>query len=360
MANNLFSIVNSVTGNVVLSQGGYGFQPVIDDFQNASFINIVTYNITSFRGSELVTLIKDIPLEIPVNLILNIPKKSYGSSDAANQIYWYLRTLERHNFNDLNVYFNFSNHAKLIMTNNKAYIGSQNFSDASVDKIELGIIVENTKDLEKIRNNIFEVIKSNSIRYATSHYIIVMEEIKGNMGGVLEKLRSNIFTVVGDLPYMPEFEIFDINHAYFPSEEWSKFIDLERNLFEVIESISEEYGDFFNDSQANILREALKDQLGLFISNVNDFKKYMDSSENRLWDRFYEIDIGETDSTMNIVLNELQGDKDDKFSHLNGEELLVMFDQIEPVVENILDLIEEIKHIMLRETIYENLELIEE
>ncbi len=246
------------------------------------------------------------------------------------------------------------------MTNNKAYIGSQNFSDASSEKIELGIIVESKRDIEKINNNIFELIKSNSIRYATSDYVRVMEEIKENMEGVFENLRSNIFTIVGDPPYIPEIEIFDINDACFPKEEWYKFIELDEKLFETIDNICEEYSGFFNDSQANNFKEALKVQLSLFISNINDFKEFMDSRESKLWERFYEIDTGETDSTMNTVLKELDADKDDKFHHLNGEELLVMFDQIEPIVENILKLIEEIKHIMLKNTIYENLNLIEE
>jgi len=39
---------------------------------------------------------------------------------------------------------------------------------------------------------------------------------------------------------------------------------------------------------------------------------------------------------------------------LNGEELLEIFDQIAPIIESILDLVEEIKYAMLRNTVYEN------
>lgn len=36
------------------------------------------------------------------------------------------------------VYFCFSNHAKIIMTDNIAYVGSSNFSEESADNFELG------------------------------------------------------------------------------------------------------------------------------------------------------------------------------------------------------------------------------
>lgn len=38
------------------------------------------------------------------------------------------------------VYFCFSNHAKIVMTNNIAYIGSSNFSEESADNFESGFI----------------------------------------------------------------------------------------------------------------------------------------------------------------------------------------------------------------------------
>ncbi|MDL0420940.1 hypothetical protein P5F75_15190 [Caldifermentibacillus hisashii] len=360
MQDNIFITLKSISGDVVLSQGGYGFQSVIDDFEKASYINIVTYSIRPFEDSELLSIIKKIPYSVPVNIVLNIPKKSYNSSDASKQVYWYLRTIERQKFNDLNVYFNFSNHAKLIMTNNKAYIGSQNFSDASSDKVELGIIVKGASDVERINKEIFETIRSNSIRYATSDYVIKMEEIQGIMDGVLENLRYDIFTIAGDPPYTPEIEIFDINRAHFPKEEWSKFKDLDESLFDIIDIISVEYEGVFNNNRAEFLKVELQTHLKTFISKVDKFAEYLYSWESRVFDRFYEVDDGDTDSTMNYVLGNLEEEKAEKFEHLNGEELLNNFDQIKPIIESILDLVEEIKYEMLKRTVYENQEQIED
>jgi len=346
--------LESITGDVVLSQGVYGFKPVIDDFGNAKYINIVTYNIKSYEDSELLSMIKSIPLDVPVNLVLNIPKKSLGTPDASKQVYWYLKTLERHKFNDLNIFFNFSNHAKLIMTNNKAYIGSQNFSDTSTNKLELGIIVDNVNNVDRINRMIFETIKYNSIRYATSDYVIKMEEIHEVMKGLLKNLRYNLFTVVVDSPYTAEIEIFDINQVHFPNEEWSRFKDLEESLFIIINDISENYEEFFDNTKAKSLRVELKNQLDLFISKLDNFREYIDSYDRRFMDRLYNIETGDTDSTMNAVLIELEDEKESYFDHLNGEELLEIFDQIAPIIESILDLVEEIKYAMLRNTVYEN------
>jgi len=353
-------ILNSITADVVLSVDGYGFQTIIDDFENANYINIVTYNITTYGESELLSFIKEIPFDIPVNIILNIPKKSFGSTDAYKQIQWYLNTLERQKFNDLNIYFNFSNHAKLVMTNNKAYIGSQNFSDSSSGKVELGIVVSNTDDVARINNNIFETIKSKSIRYATSDYILKMEEIHGVMKDILETLRYNLFTLVGDPPYTPEFEVFNIDQAHFPQEEWARFKELDESLFYIIDNISDEYEHVFDNTEAEVLKVDLKNQLNSFISQLDSFAEYLFSWERNVFDRFYEEDNGDTDSTMENVLGKLYEEKGYKFSHLNGEELLVMFDEIKPIINKILDLVEEIKNEMLKKSVYENLDLIED
>ncbi|HDR7782836.1 TPA: hypothetical protein QCY04_003134 [Bacillus wiedmannii] len=358
MSDNIFNILNAVSADVVLSKGGYGFQSVIDDFGNASYVNIVTYNITTYGESELLNLLKKIPYTIPVNIVLNIPKKSFGSPDASRQISWYLNTLERHKFNDLNVFFNFHNHAKLVMTNNKAYIGSQNFSDASSQKIELGLIIDNTNDVARINHNIFETIKSKSLRHSTSDYVVRMEEIHGIMKGILEELRYNIFTIAGDPPYTPEIEIFNINEASFPEEEWSKFKDLDENLFNIIDTIGEEYEYVFDNTQAESLRLELESHLNSFISKLDVFPEYLQSRTDRVFNRFYEIDNGDTDSTMDIVLAELHEEQDSKFGHLNGDTLLAIFDQIKPTIDNILFLVEVIKYEMLKNTVYENQDVI--
>lgn len=88
-----------------------------------------------------------------------------------------MSVLEHEKFGSLEVYVNLENHAKLIMTDTIAYIGSQNFSDASEGKFELGFLVKDPKVIRDIENNIFTEIKNKSIHCITSEYRATMEEI---------------------------------------------------------------------------------------------------------------------------------------------------------------------------------------
>ncbi|MDC3424562.1 hypothetical protein NC797_08570 [Aquibacillus sp. 3ASR75-11] len=242
--------------------------------------------------------------------------------------------------------------------NKTAYIGSQNFSDASSDKLELGFIINDMNDIKRIKNNIFEVIKNNSIRYATSDYVIKMEEIQSTMKGVFNNLRYNLFTFLGDPPYVPEFETFSIDDAHFPEEEWSRFKELDDSLFRIINDISDEYKYIFDETKAESIKEDIKEHLKSFISELDSFERYLNSYDDRVWDRFRERDDGDTDATMSVVLQELHEEQDLKFRHLNfrGEELLKEFIEIEPKIENVLELVEEIKYEMLNNTVYENVD----
>ncbi|MBG8577386.1 hypothetical protein FF17_21670 [Bacillus subtilis] len=61
----------------------------------------------------------------------------------------------------------------------------------------------------------------------------------------------------------------------------------------------------------------------------------------------------------NMSLGKLYEEKSCKFSYLNGKEILKMFDQIKPIINKILDLVEEIKYEMLKKSVCENQDLID-
>ncbi|WP_075617951.1 hypothetical protein [Paenisporosarcina indica] len=69
--------ISDVNGNVVLSYKENGYQAVVDDFINARFINIVTYNINTFeKNTDLIKELRKVTSSTPINLILNIPSRS--------------------------------------------------------------------------------------------------------------------------------------------------------------------------------------------------------------------------------------------------------------------------------------------
>ena len=105
-------------------------------------------------------------------VITNIPKRwphyksVYNVNDAKKAIHDYVRTLDPQKFDyRLRAYFDFDNHAKIIITDNLVYCGSGNFSDASKNNYECGFISDDKGVISHIRNNLFSEIKAQSVPY---------------------------------------------------------------------------------------------------------------------------------------------------------------------------------------------------
>ncbi|QCJ45523.1 phosphatidylserine/phosphatidylglycerophosphate/cardiolipin synthase family protein (plasmid) [Bacillus sp. S3] len=369
-------IIPNITGDVVLSYQENGFQEVIDNFNNAKFINIVTYNINTYEPStELLKELRKVNKSTPITLILNIParredyiNKSTGKIDtttvnnAATKIKYTLQVLERQKFGDLNVYFNFDNHAKLVMTDQIAYIGSQNFSDASQGKFELGFIVREKAAIQKLKRTIFDGIKSNSILYATSEYAVVMEDLAEILRSSLKDIRTDIFTWVGDPPYTPEIEILDINNAYFNREKWENFKDIHSRFEEIVEKLISGYPQEFNKEDANKELETLDTFVSSFAQELDQLANFITNiEESMMWSKFRELDLGDNlDEALEGAADYVMYKKQLKFDRIEekGSDLLKTFDAIETCINKIESLIDDIKDSMINKTVLENIHLI--
>lgn len=369
-------IIPNITGDVVLSYRENGFQEVIENFNNAKFINIVTYNINTYEPStELLKELRRVDKSTPITLILNIParredyiNKSTGKIDtaavnnAATKIKYTLQVLERQKFGDLNVYFNFDNHAKLVMTEQMAYIGSQNFSDASQGKFELGFIVREKAAIQKLKRTIFDEIKSNSILYATSEYAVVMEELAEILRSSLKDIRTDIFTWVGDPPYTPEVEILDINNAYFNREKWENFKDIHSRFEEIVEKLISGYPQEFNKENANKELETLDTFVSSFVEELDQLANFITNiEESMMWSKFRELDLGDNlDEALEDAADYVMYIKQLKFDSIEeqGSDLLKTFEAIETSINNIESLIDDIKDSMINKTVLENIHLI--
>ncbi len=164
-------------GEVVFGRESYNYQKVIDDFVNAKKIRIITYNISKnpYRNI-LLNALKNVHETTDVKIITNIPsrmptyynnpageamKKGYRNNFAA-----YLERLNPENFNcNFNVAFAFSNHAKIIGTENVLYIGSANYSDESADNFESGTIITNKSLIKQIYDEMFPAALNEAIPY---------------------------------------------------------------------------------------------------------------------------------------------------------------------------------------------------
>lgn len=128
---NVFPVNDSRT---VFGENESLYQCVLEDFKNAKFIGIMTYNISPRTDSCLLNFLKDAcQNETNAVVVTNIPKrfptyfKEQYAVAAKDMIDLYIRQLDPKNYGmRLCPYFAFHNHAKIIMTENIAYWGSSN------------------------------------------------------------------------------------------------------------------------------------------------------------------------------------------------------------------------------------------
>lgn len=248
------SIQNST---INLSKDTFGYQEVLDDFQNTSQVNIVTFNISK-NENNLIEKLEELDEDVVVNVVTNIPNrfetyivpryKQYKTpaQRALESIEYYCDTLDSANFScDVSLFFNFNNHSKIIATNNIAYIGSANFSDESKSNIEAGIIIKNPADVEKINDILIPEIIRNSIRYSTSYYNIVNEFMKEKLDElkvIVKNVDEGLFTWI-EVGYGSDEKVLDIHQGNISREEWNNFADLWGSVDDLISDVVSDFED---------------------------------------------------------------------------------------------------------------------
>ncbi|MGL5901674.1 MAG: phospholipase D-like domain-containing protein, partial [Cetobacterium sp.] len=132
---------------IIMGRGKYGYQKVLDDFDEAKKILIITYNISLNIEQKLINYLKKAKPECEVTIVTNVPgrfERYYNErarETARGKIEKYTRILNPDNYEfKVSIYYNTLNHAKFISTENIAYMGSQNFSDESKNNYESGIL----------------------------------------------------------------------------------------------------------------------------------------------------------------------------------------------------------------------------
>lgn len=165
----------------VMSKDELTYAEVLEDFEDASSIHILTYNISKDK-SDLLKALKKCDENTEISIISNIPGRwekyfgEYYKSKARKNISLYKSKLSPAKIAEkAEVYFCFSNHAKIIMTNNIAYIGSSNFSEESADNFESGFISRDLEFIDFLEEEIFPWIIKSSSEYKTDEEILFFE-----------------------------------------------------------------------------------------------------------------------------------------------------------------------------------------
>lgn len=192
----------------VYSKKELGYQEVLDDFNNADEIIIVTYNISD-KQSLLIQKLVDTPAETKIQIFTNIPlrwdtyyKDTYRDA-ARRKIDVYLTKLKPDSIGEkVSVFFNFDNHGKIIMTNNVVYLGSANFSEESKNNIEFGIISRDQNYIEFLKEEMTKELEQSSTPYFEYDYLPLLLEVKMhllNLFALKEELFDQVYSYYDDL-----------------------------------------------------------------------------------------------------------------------------------------------------------------
>lgn len=319
---------------LVFSEKTLGFKEVLNEFENAEFIVVVTYNI-SIENEELLKKLKEASTKSRITIITNIPGrwnhyfKDTLKDSAIKNINLYYEKLNPKNFSSsFQSFYNFNNHSKIIMTNNIAYIGSANFSSESKNNFESGIIIKDSKAINKINSEIISYLKAKSIEHTSKEleeYELIFSkllkdllttsysfyecffgwpdieepwiEVSGNCYGVPDKeFTEDIFEeIISILDFIEEEveelkKIYNLSNIKFETKliniglirdfffnrflSFAKFsvhdyINSQMSITPTMEELTEKYSSKFQDEAYSILQNFYEELEG----DVNDFGK---------------------------------------------------------------------------------------
>ena len=149
---------------VVLSKDELGYSEVLDSMDDASWVDIVTYNLGDESG-ELAEKLQSLG-DAELRVITNVPNRFdryFGFSERElrrkfrKTFQKYQRMLSQKSSGDpIESFFNPSNHSKIVLTDLAGYIGSANFSEASANSFECGLVITDSAMLSTLRNQLIE------------------------------------------------------------------------------------------------------------------------------------------------------------------------------------------------------------
>lgn len=246
----------------VFGRGEYCYREVLDDFANAEYINILTFNISekNTRNMLLKKLQKAGKREIPITVVSNIPNRwpeYWGDSykrKARTTIKTYINKLDPDRFGEeAKIFFEFRNHGKIVMTNNVIYWGSSNYSDESKMNYECGTISRDLQFIKFVNEKVFPAIISGSVSYyedklvqyitdinnAIAYIESVSVEIHDASYGVYEDYGTNFETV----------EYYDILNNYLSWRQLEKIMEITRGFEKILRGFPEQLLDDRNDEE---------------------------------------------------------------------------------------------------------------
>lgn len=320
-------------GQFIYSIDDLGYQEVLDDFQNAQSIKIVTYNISKSKTDDkLFEKLKNLKEDTQIELITNIPSRfewyytskagDYLRKTAKTNINAYINKLNPNDFDNIIPYFNFNNHSKIIGTENIVYIGSANFSNESSKNYETGVIIKDKIFIQKLFVEVLEDLKANSIPYFEDNYFrlrlfvtSILFRLNNHYEYFISALfhqRDNVFVFIYDETPFSYSDQLELLHDIYELEEISALLE----EIEIDDKISNEERDEFQELFSNINIKRMIDIIDVDTS----FYQYINFDiESRTRDCLEDYSAVAFDEELDYYVEKALDDAKDMFSDLCDE-----------------------------------------
>lgn len=343
---------------ILLSQNECGYVKVLDDFSNAKRISIVTFNISD-RDIELIEKLRKLK-NVKIDLITNIPNrwdryfKPFYRDRASVSIEKYLSILSPDKFeSDISIYFNFSNHSKIVATDNYAYIGSANFSSESSKNFESGILISDSNLVNQVHDNFVAEIIAQSNEYfgqdTLDDFMALVNEFLAEIEHFDELYLSNVFNRYlsakqGEKCFdinlnrlnFKDFDNFRFYNTWFVEELKSLSLALEKHLdnetsmiLDNIEKLvfeNKAVEEFAKFNEEGFFQSSFEDLL-IYDDGENTDKLLQESLENTEFKKEEVIEVASSHLTIlddfTQELLQLVTDLTDKLSILRGKEIVI-------------------------------------
>lgn len=185
----------------VYTKNELGYQEVLDGFETALEITIITYNISE-KKSDLIKALQKAGKHCIINVITNIPSRwetYYGDTfrnKASKKINLYLSKLKPEDLGlNSSVFFDFTNHGKIIMTDSIIYVGSANYSEESANNTEFGFVSKDKVFIEFIKTEVLPNVQASAIPYYEYNYTALLLEASVALSAIYN-VKNELFEEV--------------------------------------------------------------------------------------------------------------------------------------------------------------------
>ncbi|MCE7791287.1 phospholipase D-like domain-containing protein [Salipaludibacillus sp. CUR1] len=233
---------------LVSSKDELNYQDVINDFSEADFIFVTTYNISERRG-DLLQMLKDATEHAEVRIVTNIPSRFdryYGSrprEKAEASIEKYTERLNPEMEDRLATFFHFENHTKIILTNNIAYVGSANFSEESQRSRETGILIRDPNMVQLVVDNLVPILEGEGKQYfgdILNEKQLTLSLFLSEIKMAADRIREGLYTYVGHP--IENTEVYNFWAPTLSEEDVSMLLDVIIELEEEVTNLSQIHG----------------------------------------------------------------------------------------------------------------------